>query len=773
MKPIQDIIAEELNASPHQVLAAIKLLDQGATVPFIARYRKPQTERLTDAQLRKLTTRLSYLRQLDERRHSILDSLRHIHALTPALLDQFNQCTTKARLEDLYQPYKPKRQGITQQARDAGFTDPVTKLYEHPETRIDELILPWIGGCARFQTQDDVRQGFAALITERVYECASLRAYARKQLQQKGLLRTEAVQAAQRKKTAVKYQDYYAHQELASTAPSHRIFAMCRGRQEGILHLNYTLEAADEAEVTAKLLSTHLPQLQDQATHTWMREVLLQAWSKKLKPYLEKEGLIALKERAETHAIEVFSQNVYDVLMHPPAGHKAILGVDPGLKTGVKLAIIDQMGDVKQHATIFPHEPQKAWNKSKRTLKQLLQMGRIEIIALGNGIGSRETDTLIQEVLDEHPELQVDKMIVSEAGASVYSASEYASEELGNLDVSLRGAVSIARRVQNPMAELIKIDPKAIGVGQYQHDVNQTHLSDALRDTLEDAVNRIGVDLNTASAALLSHVAGISPKVARHIVSHRSKFGPFQNRQDLKKVYRLGDKTFQQAAGFLRITSGGHPLDATAIHPESYALVEIIAQAAQVPLHNILGNACLEELDVHQKLKDTFDASHITDVITQLKEGTQDPRGTFTIAQTSQHLIKIEDLKPNMMIEGIVSNVANFGAFVDIGLQQKGLIHISELADRFVEDPRKIIKTGDHVKVKVTDVDVSRERINLSMRLKQTKSSSKQDEKKTPLNKVIPKRTMTSNRKSTQRSAPQKNEAMASAFADALAKLKS
>tara|TARA_B100001094_G_scaffold228083_1_gene222634 strand:+ start:6255 stop:8582 length:2328 start_codon:yes stop_codon:yes gene_type:complete len=775
MKPIHHIIADALNASPEQVQTAIKLLDQGATVPFIARYRKPQTQGLTDIQLRELHTQLAYLRQLEDRRQIILKNLQEQNQLTPERKQALLHCHSKTALEDIYRPFKPKKTRISQAAQEAGLESAAQDLLTLKDQTLTQLTAPFLNKHADFSTHERILEGCESIIAEQISHAPEVLQGLRQTYQKYGMLYAKQHSEPNKTKSAAKYLDYANHQESVSKAPSHRIMAMLRGRQEGCLKLSISLDEKQTRQLIGQFKALYNPKQLKHEIATWMDQCVERTWQYKLESLAEKMCLRTLRERAEKEAIDVFSGNVKDVLMSPPAGPRATLGIDPGLRTGAKLAVIDATGQVKHHTTIFPHAPQNAWSKSKRTIKQLITMGRVELIALGHGTGSRETNKLIEEVLTEHPELQVEKVIVSESGASIYSASQYASQELPDLDVSIRGAVSIARRLQNPMAELIKIDPKAIGVGQYQHDVNQAQLTASLRSVIEDAVNQVGVDLNTASVALLQHVSGLNKTTAKNIVQFRDQIGGFSSRQELLNVPRLGKKSFEQAAGFLRIMSGEQPLDASTLHPEAYSLITRIASTHDIALQDVIAHPKLKDVHPEDYCDDSFNTQEITDILNQLSKRPQDPRGTFSYAQFQDHIIQIEDLKPDMLLEGVVSNVANFGAFVDIGLPQKGLIHISELADRFVDDPRKIIKTGDQVKVKVTQVDVERERINLSMRLQSKAESSNPSAPKKALKQVMPHRQKKQKDPSKGKNnvSNLKNEAMASAFADAFAKLKS
>ncbi|MDO6639620.1 Tex family protein [Shewanella sp. 10N.286.51.B2] len=780
MPSIAQIIAQELNVREQQVSATINLLDDGSTVPFVARYRKEATGGLDDAQLRTLNSRLSYLRELAERRQVILSSIDTQGKLTPALQQAINAADSKTRLEDLYLPFKPKRRTKGQIAIEAGLLPLADFLLANRSINLEAKAAEFINADAGFGDAKAVLDGARFILMERFAEDADLLQKVRKHLSQQAVLESRLVKG--KEKEGAKFRDYFEHTEAITKVPSHRALAMLRGRNEGALSLS--MNADPKAEVAQSsycvvIIADHFKlKFSDSSVDQWLKTVVTATWRIKIALQMETEFISQMRERAEAEAINVFARNLGDLLMAAPAGAKATMGLDPGLRTGVKVAIVDNTGKFVAHTTIFPHAPQNVWDKSIRTLANLIKMHKVEIIAIGNGTASRETDKLAAEVMsfmkETHPSLT--KVMVSEAGASVYSASELASEEFPNLDVSIRGAVSIARRLQDPLAELVKIEPKSIGVGQYQHDVSQSQLSSSLEAVVEDCVNGVGVDLNMASAPLLAQVAGLNKTLAKNVVNYRDENGKFESRKQLLKVARLGPKAFEQAAGFLRISDAKNPLDGSSVHPEAYKLVEAIASAKQQTVASLMGNSeLLSQLNAAEFVTDEFGLPTISDILKELDKPGRDPRGEFKTASFKEGVEELKDLKLEMILEGVVTNVTNFGAFVDVGVHQDGLVHISSLTDKFVSDPHSIVKAGDVVKVKVMEVDVERRRIALSMRLDEALPTAKTaNQSKSANSKPTHK---ASGNKSGQKSAhkPQKapaNAAMGNAFADAFAKLK-
>ncbi|QYJ82271.1 Tex family protein [Shewanella aegiceratis] len=722
MQNIAQIIAQELNVREQQVTATITLLDDGATVPFVARYRKEVTGGLDDTQLRTLYSRLGYLRELNDRRQVILSSIQAQGKLTTELQAAIDQADSKTRLEDLYLPYKPKRRTKGQIAIEAGIEPLVDRLLSDRQADIEALASEYLNAEAGFDEVKAVLDGARFILMERFAEDAELLQKVRQHLTQSAVLESRVVKG--KEKEGAKFRDYFEHSEKLMNVPSHRALAMLRGRNEGVLSLSMNADPDSEAKSGSYcevIIADHFNlKLSDSAVDQWLKLVVTSTWRIKIALQMETEFIAKLRERAETEAINVFARNLGDLLMAAPAGAKATLGLDPGLRTGVKVAIVNNTGKLMAHTTIFPHAPQNQWDKSIRTLANLVKMHKVELIAIGNGTASRETDKLagelIAELKSELPTLT--KIMVSEAGASVYSASELAAEEFPELDVSIRGAVSIARRLQDPLAELVKIEPKSIGVGQYQHDVSQSQLSQSLEAVVEDCVNGVGVDLNMASMPLLTQVAGLNKTLARNIVEYRDQNGQFTSRKQLLKVPRLGPKAFEQAAGFLRIREGDNPLDASAVHPETYALVESIAKAQQQAVDALIGNTdLLKQIDAKAFVTEEFGLPTIEDILSELDKPGRDPRGEFKTAVFKEGVEEIKDLKVEMILEGVVTNVTNFGAFVDIGVHQDGLVHISSLTDKFVSDPHTVVKAGDVVKVKVMEVDAERKRISLTMRL--------------------------------------------------------
>lgn len=718
---IETRIAKTVGARVDQVRAAVTLLDEGATVPFIARYRKEATGGLDDTQLRDLQEQLIYQRELEERRAAILTALSESGKLTEELERDIWGADTKQRLEDLYLPYKPKRRTRAQIAREAGL-EPLAKLLwedplRDPETEAEAFVNADKGVADVRAALDGARD----ILAEMFYENADMLEELREFLWKKAYLVSKVVPEKETDPAAAKYSDYFDYDEPIETVPSHRALAVFRGRQEGLLTVKVLLTEEEEAlpvhpcqELIAR---AHGIKNLGRPADVWLASVVRWCWRVKCLASVEGDLLTRLRERAETEAIGVFGTNLKDLLLAAPAGHKGVIGLDPGIRTGVKVAVISDTGAVLDTTVIYPHEPRRDWEGSIQTLAQLARKHGSKLISIGNGTASRETDKLAGDLIARHPELGLTKIVVSEAGASVYSASAAAAAELPDLDVSYRGAVSIARRLQDPLAELVKIDPKAIGVGQYQHDVNQLELARKLDAVVEDCVNAVGVDVNTASAALLVRVAGLSSLQAKSIVSWREKNGAFAARKALLNVPRLGPKTFEQAAGFLRIPDAADPLDASGVHPEAYPVVQRIVEKTGLSVNKLIGNhEVLSRLKASDYTDEQFGVPTVTDILKELEKPGRDPRPEFKTAKFQEGVHEIRDLVPGMTLEGVVSNVAAFGAFVDIGVHQDGLVHVSELSDRFVRDPREVVKVGDIVRVRVLDVDVARKRISLSMR---------------------------------------------------------
>ncbi|CAH9054057.1 Protein YhgF [Pseudoalteromonas holothuriae] len=771
MSNISARLAQELNAKEQQVLAATALLDEGATVPFIARYRKEVTGGLDDSQLRLLEQRLGYLRELEERRTFILNTIAEQGKLSDPLALDINNAQSKTELEDLYLPYKPKRRTKGQIAIEAGLEPLADALFANDSLVPENLAADFINVDKGIADTKAALDGAKFILMERFAEDAKLLAKFRRHIQQNGQL--EATVISGKEETGSKYRDYFEHHETLAKIPSHRALAMLRARNEGILQLaiNPEPEVDDPQQFCAQMIADHYQlNISTANASKWLMTIVQWAWKVKLALHLENEFLGALRERAETGAIDVFAKNLKDLLMAAPAGPKVTMGIDPGLRTGCKVAVVDATGKLLATNTIFPHAPQNHWEKSLRTLEQVCRQYKVELIAIGNGTASRESDKLAAELLKIASELKLNKIMVSEAGASVYSASEFAANEFPDLDVSLRGAVSIARRLQDPLAELVKIEPKSIGVGQYQHDVSQSQLGQSLTSVVEDCVNSVGVDVNTASAPLLTRVSGLNKTLATNIIKYRDEHGSFTNRSQLKKVERLGPKAFEQAAGFLRIVNGKDPLDGSAVHPEAYPVVKQICEVKQVPVSNLIGNTeLLNKLVANDFTNEKFGLPTVTDILKELDKPGRDPRPEFKTATFKAGVEKINDLKVGMILEGVVSNVANFGAFVDVGVHQDGLVHISAITNKFISDPREVVKAGDIVKVKVTEVDAARKRISFTMRLDdETHHAPKTQQTTTSLKK--PSSTKAANKPKSKRDAG--NAAMGNAFAEAFAKLK-
>ncbi|WP_286264105.1 Tex family protein [Thalassotalea atypica] len=782
MTQISHQIAQELNVKPAQIDAAIKLMDEGATVPFIARYRKEATQGLDDNHLRQLSTRLNYLRELAERRQVVITNIEQQGLLTSELKRAIDSADNKTRLEDLYLPFKPKRRTKGQIAIKAGMLPLADKLFANVQLNPEQEAVHFFNADAGFTDIESVLDGVTAILAERISEDADLLSKLRKLLNRQAHIVSKVVKA--KTQDAVKYKDYFEHSESLKSVPSHRMLAMLRGKNEGFLRLSIDVDPQSDSKYHSsaqQLMMEHFDfRLSAQAGAKFIEKVIASTWKTKLSQSLETEFFGNLRDKSEIEAIDVFAKNLSDLLMAAPAGAKVTLGLDPGLRTGCKIAIVDGTGKLLQTATIFPHAPQNNWDKSVRTVVNLCRQHKVELIAIGNGTGSRESDKLVAEVIKQFESQKPRKITVSEAGASVYSASELAANEFPELDVSIRGAVSIARRLQDPLAELVKIDAKAIGVGQYQHDVNQSQLTRSLEDVIEDCVNKVGVDLNSASPALLTHVAGLSKTMANNVVQYRDEHGRFNNRKELLKVARLGPKAFEQAAGFLRIRDGKNPLDNTGVHPESYAVVDDIIQSLKSNANDVMANnELLSTVDVADFVTEHVGEITLSDIITELKKPGRDPRPEFKTATFKDGVETIADLEVGMMLEGVISNVANFGAFVDLGVHQDGLVHISAITDKFISDPREIVKAGDIVKVKVLDVDVARKRINLTMRLDDKASNiAKRPHGKGGENKPAQDKrhhAKVANKPHHQKPRKDKapgNAAMGNAFADALAKLK-
>ncbi|SDR17280.1 uncharacterized protein SAMN05443026_3112 [Burkholderia orbicola] len=714
-------IATELSVQPRQVAAAVQLLDEGSTVPFIARYRKEVTGNLDDTQLRNLEERLLYLRELEDRRAAILSSIDEQGKLTDELRAAIDAADSKQVLEDLYLPYKPKRRTRAQIAREAGLEPLAQALLANP------LLDPQAEAAAYVDADKGVADVKAALdgardiLSEQFGETAELLGKLRDYLHNQGVVSSAVVEGKENEE-GEKFRDYYDYAETIKTVPSHRALALFRGRNAGVLTIKLGLGEELDAQVPhpgEAMIARHFGIAnQNRPADKWLSDVCRWCWRVKVQPHIENELLTQLRETAETEAIRVFARNLNDLLLAAPAGPKAVIGLDPGLRTGVKVAVVDRTGKVLATDTIYPHEPRRDWDGSIAKLARIAAQTQAELISIGNGTASRETDKLASELIAKHPELRLQKIVVSEAGASVYSASELAAKEFPDLDVSLRGAVSIARRLQDPLAELVKIEPKAIGVGQYQHDVNQRELARSLDAVVEDCVNAVGVDANTASAPLLARVSGLNATLARNIVDYRDANGPFPSREHLRKVPRLGDKTFEQAAGFLRINGGENPLDRSSVHPEAYPVVERMLAKINKRIDDVLGNReALSGLSPTEFVDERFGLPTVRDILAELEKPGRDPRPEFKTATFREGVEKVSDLVPGMMLEGVVTNVAAFGAFVDIGVHQDGLVHVSAMSTKFIKDPHEVVKAGQVVKVKVIDVDVKRQRIALTMRL--------------------------------------------------------
>ncbi|WP_427023840.1 Tex family protein [Aureimonas ureilytica] len=714
---IDSLIASEIGAREAQVTAAVALLDGGATVPFVARYRKEATGGLDDAQLRTLEVRLTYLRELESRRETVLRSIREQGKLTDALSRQIEGATTRATLEDLYLPFRPKRRTRADAAREKGLGPLAETLLTDRSADPEALARRFLGD----QVADTkaALEGARDIVAETMAETPALVGAIRTHLVSKARIRAKVQKG--KEEAGAKFSDYFDHEEKWASAPSHRVLALLRAQKEGVVSLDIEVDADDPSPVKpVEAMIAREFRVKTQGgtpAERWLMDVARWAWRQKIHGSLSNEMMATMKEGADAEAIRVFSRNLKDILLAAPAGPKATMGLDPGIRTGVKVAVVDGTGRLVDTATVYPFQPRNDVAGAMMALAGLIEKHKVELVAIGNGTASRETEKLAADVIAKLPGAKPTKVVVSEAGASVYSASEIASRELPGVDVSLRGAASIARRLQDPLAEIVKVDPKAIGVGQYQHDVDQPALSRALETVVEDAVNAVGVDVNTASAALLSHVSGIGPSLADAIVAHRDKEGPFKTRRALLKVPRLGPKAFEQCAGFLRIQGGTEPLDASAVHPEAYPVARKIVEACGRDLRSLMGDgAALKTLDPQRFVGDGFGLPTVKDILAELEKPGRDPRPAFRTASFAEGVNEIRDLRPGMMLEGTVTNVAAFGAFVDIGVHQDGLVHVSQIADRFVKDPAEVVKAGQVVRVRVVEVDEKRKRISLSMK---------------------------------------------------------
>lgn len=727
IKPINQRIAEELAVQERQVAAAVALLDEGATVPFIARYRKEVTGGLDDTQLRYLEERLRYLRELEERRDAILNSIKEQDKLTAALERDILAADTKTRLEDLYLPYKPKRRTKAQIAREAGLEPLALALLADPALVPEEAAAPYVDSEKGVADTKAALDGARQILMERFAEDAELLGSLREYLWDNALLRARVAEG--KEEEGAKFRDYFDHSEPIRSVPSHRALALFRGRNENVLQLALQLPGEEETPARNAPLNVCESMIAKRAgiadrgrpADKWLTDTVRWTWRIKALLHLELELMNRVREAAEAEAIRVFARNLHDLLLAAPAGPKAVIGLDPGLRTGVKVAVVDATGKLLDTATIYPHAPRNQWDESIHLLAALAAKHSASLVSIGNGTASRETDRLATDLIKRHPGLNLQKIVVSEAGASVYSASEFAAKEFPELDVSLRGAVSIARRLQDPLAELVKIEPKSIGVGQYQHDVNQSELARTLDAVVEDCVNAVGVDVNTASVPLLARISGLNQTLAKNIVEFRDQNGSFRSRAELLKVPRLGDKTFEQAAGFLRVMHGDNPLDASAVHPEAYPVVERILERIKADIKAVIGNgSLLRSLNAAEFTDERFGLPTVKDILTELDKPGRDPRPEFRTAAFREGVEDLKHLEPGMVLEGVVTNVTNFGAFVDIGVHQDGLVHISALSHKFVKDPYAVVKAGDVVKVKVLEVDAQRRRIALTMRMDDT-----------------------------------------------------
>ncbi|RMA82187.1 uncharacterized protein DFR27_0135 [Umboniibacter marinipuniceus] len=770
---VSKTIAAELAVRPEQVHAAVTLLDQGDTVPFISRYRKEVTGGLDDSQMRQLEERLRYLRELNDRRASIIKSIDEQGKLSPQLEKALLDADTKSRLEDLYLPFKKKRRTKGQIAIEAGLAPLADQLLEDQSAFPEDAAAAFLSAEHGINSAKDALDGAKFILMERWAEQAGLIDSARQFMRKNAIIRSLVVPGQEH--TGAKFSDYFDHHELLEKTPSHRALAMLRGRNEGILALTLVLQdELDDTPKAAHPCEALIRQFASVHEHSnaakWLGEVVRWCWRIKLAPHIETDLMNTLRERAELDAIGVFANNLKDLLLAAPAGPRATLGLDPGLRTGVKCAVIDTTGKVLDHGAIFPNAPQNRIADAAAQLTRWIKQHGVELIAIGNGTASRETERFVRQLLKAAPELNATPVIVNESGASIYSASEFASRELPDLDVTIRGAVSIARRLQDPLAELVKIDPKSIGVGQYQHDVSQLQLARQLDAVVEDCVNSVGVDLNTASEALLARVAGLNTTIAANIVTYRHENGSFDQRNQLKKIARLGPKAFEQAAGFLRVNGGKNPLDRSGVHPESYGVVKAMAAANDTAIETLIGNAALlRSIALDQFVSEGAGLVTLKDIVSELEKPGRDPRPEFRTAALNDSVETMKDLKAGQRLEGTVTNVTNFGAFVDIGVHQDGLVHISALADKFVSDPREVVKAGDIVTVKVIEVDIDRKRIALSMKMGDSATKPATSAQRPASSAAKPKQHVRNN---SQRGSntPQGNNAMAAALAKAMNK---
>ncbi|MEC8012137.1 MAG: Tex family protein [Pseudomonadota bacterium] len=795
-------LAQELEVKENQVTAAVNLLDEGATVPFIARYRKEVTQGLTDTHLRQLEERLDYMRDLQSQKETALKTIKELDKLTPALEKQINEAMTKQVLADLYQPYRPKRRSKATQAIEAGLEPLATDIWSNRELNPEEFAQKFINEEKGITTVKQALEGAQHILAEKWSDDPVVVQPLREQMRTEAHIISKAKNAPAEKTTgdaekdkalakkrdqfekkAAKFNDYLQHSEGVGAIASHRILALFRGRRENVLDLTVDLPEVEKGQKHPCVSKMHqilefTPE--GKPADAWLEKVVNWTWRVKLHTKLENDLMSEIKEKADQDSINVFARNLKNLLLSAPAGTKATIGLDPGIRTGVKVAVVGETGQVLEHTTIYPHAPKNQWDEAKAALKAICEKFTIQLIAIGNGTASRETDKLVAEFIRENPDFHVKKAMVSEAGASVYSASEYASKELPDLDVAIRGAVSIARRLQDPLAELVKIEPKSIGVGQYQHDVSQPKLAKSLDTVVIDCVNSVGVDLNTASEPLLARISGLNDTIAQNIVAFRQEQGAFKDRATLKKIPRLGQRTFEQAAGFLRIPQGENPLDATAVHPESYELVATMAASLGKEVKDIIGQKeLLSQLNPADFVTENLGELTIKDVIEELEKPGRDPRPEFSTVEFRDDVHEIKDLKQGMILDGIVTNVTNFGAFVDVGVHQDGLVHISALTDKFVSDPHSIVKAGDTVKVKVLNADVDRNRIDLSMRLADApaKQNKPQGERNDTRSKGRPQQKRSGKPKKEQFAQPKQEKALppgkTGTFADLFAQLKS
>lgn len=770
------IIAEELKVKVSQVETAILLLDEGATVPFIARYRKEATGGLDDGQLRYLSERLLYLRELDERRSVVIESIREQGKLTPELENSILAADTKTRLEDLYLPFRPKRRTKAQLAIEAGLEPLAQALWKDPALDPEEQAKQFLNPEAGIADTAAALEGARHILMEHFAEDADLINELREYLWQHAVIQSTG--SSKKKEAISKFSDYFNYSEAIKKIPSHRALALFRGRRESVLQVSLTLPEADALYGENKVAHHFNVENKGRLADSWLLDTVRMTWKIKLFTKLELELMTRLRELADEEAIKVFSRNLRDLLLAAPAGPRVTIGLDPGIRTGVKVVAVDATGKLLDYSVIFPFAPQNEWHQSIADLAKLVVKHQVNLISIGNGTGSRETERLVSDLIKMYPDLNLSKIVVSEAGASVYSASELAAKEFPDLDVTLRGAVSIARRVQDPLAELVKIEAKAIGVGQYQHDVNQTRLARCLEGVVEDCVNAVGVDINTASAALLSHVSGLNEALAKNIVQYRDEHGAFKNRNQLKEVNRMGEKAFQQAAGFLRIMQGENPLDASCVHPEAYPLVERIVADQQLDILQLIGNKkALESVNAEKYADENYGLPTIKDILRELEKPGRDPRPEFKTAQFKEGVEQISDLEEGMILEGVVSNVTNFGAFVDIGVHQDGLVHISAMTNKFITDPRAVVKAGDIITVKVVEIDKERKRIGLSMKLSEDKAAEPVKTARQP--QQAPKKAQAEKPEHRKKPIPAKKAEPAkpktvfnTAMADALTKLK-